>query len=214
MPKQSPRFISFALQLVALTLGFAFLTGAGTRAAAHGGVAFEDDRCVIRIDFLTAHFTVYQPQARGSREYCEDLPDAADTIFVMEYLHDFLREMPVDFRIIRDATGIGRFAKWSDIEAIPDLDAVTVFYQPAQIHRQGELSASHTFDQKGTYIGIVTALHPNDGRQYNAVFHFQAGGPDYGTIPLFVGILLLLQAGYWLSNGGWQRIRRRGATAP
>lgn len=189
----------------------AIMFGTGSRALAHGGVAFEDDLCVIRIDFLTAHFTVYQPQTRGSKEFCEDLPDASDTIFIMEYLHDFLREMPVDFRIIRDVTGIGRFAKWSDVEAIADLEAVTVFYQPPQVRSNGELRAAHSFDEKGTYIGIVTALHPNDGRQYNAVFHFQAGGPNYGTVPLFVGILLLLQAAYWLSNGGWKRMRRKEA---
>src|SRR5690606_3770944 len=33
------------------------------KAMAHGGVAFEDDRCVINIGFLTAHFTIYQPHS-------------------------------------------------------------------------------------------------------------------------------------------------------
>ena len=47
----------------------------------------------------------------------------------MEYLHDLLTEMAIDFRIVRDINNVGRFASWKDIEAIDDLEAVTVFYQ-------------------------------------------------------------------------------------
>ncbi len=175
---------------------------------AHGGVAFEDDLCVIRIDFLTAHFTVYQPPTSGSAEYCEDLPDVTDTIFVMEYLHDFLRQMPVDFRIIRDEQGFGQFARWEDVQTIDNLNDVTVFYQPPVIQPEGELTANYRFTEKGTYIGIVTAQHPRDDRIYNAVFYFQVGS-DYGTWPLFLVLLVALQAGYWWSNGGWEKLQAR-----
>ncbi len=176
-------------------------------AFAHGGVAFSDDQCVIRIDYLTAHFTVYQPQTRGSEEYCEDLPDATETLFVMEYLHDFLRQMPVDFRIIKDTEGFGQFAKWEDVEQITDINARTVFYQPPRIFDDGSLTVNYSFEEKGSYIGIVTAQHPDDDRVYRAVFYFQTGGPDYGTMPLFLLLLLVLQLGYWLSNGGWAKLK-------
>jgi len=177
-------------------------------AFAHGGVAFSDDQCVIRIDYLTAHFTVYQPQTRGSKEYCEDLPDVTETIFVMEYLHDFLRQMPVDFRIIEDTEGFGQFAKWEDVEKITDINARTVFYQPPRIMGDGGLTANYSFEEKGSYIGIVTAQHPDDDRVYRAVFYFQTGGPDYGSMPLFFAFLLLLQMVYWLSNGGWAKLKK------
>jgi hypothetical protein len=178
------------------------------QASAHGGVAFADDQCVLRIDYLTAHFTVYQPQNRGSKEYCEDLPDVTETLFVMEYLHDFLRQMPVDFRIIKDTQGFGQFARWENVETIQNLDAVTVFYQPPAIHEDGNLTASYTFDEKGTYIGIVTAQHPDDDRVYRSVFYFQTGGPDYGSMPVFFALLLVLQLAYWLSTGGWAKITK------
>jgi len=196
----SPTAISWALMLMLLRISPA--------ALGHGGVAFSDDQCVIRIDYLTAHFTVYQPQARGSEEYCEDLPDVSETIFVMEYLHDFLRQMPVDFRIIEDTEGIGQFAKWEDVEKIPDINARTVFYQPPGIMVDGSLTANYRFEEKGSYIGIVTAQHPDDDRVYRAVFYFQTGGPDYGTMPLFFAFLLVLQMVYWLSTGGWSKLKK------
>jgi len=180
-----------------------------TQAVAHGGVAFEDDRCIISIGFLTAHFTIYQPRSSGSEEFCEDIPAVSDTVFVMEYLHNFLREMPVDFRIIRDEQDFGIYARWEDVQTISDLDAVTAFYQPPQIRPAGELTVDYAFEDKGTYIGIVTAEHPDDGRVYNAVFYFQVGGPDLGTLPWFLGLLLVLQGIYWMSNGGYARWRAR-----
>lgn len=190
-------FIAFLLSMLPL------------KATAHGGVAFEDDRCVINIGFLTAHFTIYQPRSSGSEEFCEDIPAVSDTVFVMEYLHDFLREMPLDFRIIRDDHDFGIYARWEDVQTIEDLDAVTAFYQPPQIRPAGELSVEYTFEEKGTYIGIVTAEHPDDGRVYNAVFYFQVGGPDFGTLPWFVVLLLVLQGIYWASSGGYARWRAR-----
>ena len=177
-------------------------------AVAHGGVAFEEDLCLISIDFLQAHFTVYQPQTRSNREYCEDIPDVARAVFVMEYLHGFLQEMPVDFRIVRDINEVGKYAKWEDLEAITDLEAATVYYDPPRIEPGGYYTASYTFEEKGTYIGVVTAQHPTTDRVYNAVFYFQVGGADWGTMPFFVILLILLQTGYWLSSGGLARLRQ------
>lgn len=170
------------------------------RIWAHGGVAYEDDRCVINIGFLTAHFTIYQPERRGSEEFCEEIPEVSETVFVMEYLHNFLQEMPLDFRIIRDEQDFGIYARWEDVQTIDDLDAVTVFYQPPVIRAEGAFTVNHRFDEKGTYIGIVTAEHPDDDRLYNAVFYFQVGGPDYGTLPWFLLLAALLQAIYWLGR--------------
>jgi hypothetical protein len=172
---------------------------------AHGGVAFEEDVCLVNIGFLQAHFTLYQPLTSGSEEFCEDIPEVSESIFVLDYLHDFLREMPVDFRIIRDVTEIGVYANWDDIRSIPDLNAVTEFYQPPQIVSQGVFKVSHAFGEKGSFIGIVTAQHPTQEKAYRAVFHFQVGGADYRTIPYFVAAILVLQLLYWVSIGGFKR---------
>lgn len=178
----------------------------------HGGVAFEDDLCVININFLTAHFTVFQPETRDTDEFCEDIPDVTRSVFVMEYLHDLLEEMAIDFRIIRDVNDVGKYATWDDVLDITDLDAATVYYEEPRIEEGGFYTSSYAFEEKGTYIGIVTAEHPVEDRSYQAVFYFQVGGADLGSLPLFAALLILLQFGYWYSNGGWEKRKQRKQT--
>ena len=185
------------------------VTVLNSQVLGHGGVAFQEDKCVITVDFMQAHFTVFQPETRESEEFCEDIPDVTESIFVMEYLHEALREMDVDFRIIRDVNNIGRFAGWSDVQAIADIESATVYYQGASREESGYYRASHEFDEGGTYIGIVTAQLPSEEVIHNAVFYFQVGGPDWGTIPFFILLLLLCQGWYWYYNGGYERYRER-----
>ena len=180
----------------------------------HGGVVLEEDQCVLKMGFLLAHFTVYQPQDRGSEEFCEDVPEIGDSVFVLDYMHDFMKEMPVDFRIITDATELGTFANWDDVRALGDLTASTVFYQPPQQRADGVLTASHRFDRAGGYIGIVTASHPTQEKTYNAVFFFRVGGPDLGYLPLFLGLIMLVQLIYWGATGTLQRFWRRHRPTP
>ena len=92
---------------------------------------------------------------------------------------------------------------------IEDLEGATVFYQEASIEEAGFYRASYSFEEKGTYIGVVTAEHPTEDRNYNAVFYFQVGGANLGTLPIFVALAILLQLGYWLSSGGWARMQQR-----
>ena len=181
--------------------------GQAESVRAHGSVALEDDLCVIDIDFLTAHFTIFQPESRGAEEYCEDVPGAARSVFIMEYLHELLQEMRVDFRIIRDETGTGRFADWDDILAMGDLEPLTEYYQEPSIEPSGYYRASHEFTEQGSYIGIVTASHPTEARDYQAVFYFQVGR-DWGSFPLFIALIVLAQFGYWAANGGWRKLRK------
>ena len=171
----------------------------------HGGVVMEEDQCVIDIGLFRAHFTIYQPETRASEEFCEEVPDLGETIFVMDYLHDSLRQMPVDFRIIRDVDNRTRFANWSDVEQIQDLDAATVFYQSGRVEPVGSLTAQHEFDEKGWYIGVVTTKHPTLDKHYQAVFGFHVGGRGVGWWPLLLGLAVLVQLHFWVSNGGWKR---------
>ncbi|MDP6535058.1 MAG: hypothetical protein QGG02_01730 [Gammaproteobacteria bacterium] len=197
------------LRKLILVIQLLVIGSVSSQAIAHGSVGMEDDRCLISINFMQAHFTVFQPESRDNEEFCEDIPDVSRSVFVMEYLHDLLRDMRIDFRIIRDLNSIGQFASWEDIEAIEDLEAVTVYYERQRIESGGFYTASYEIDSPGSYLGIVTAEHPTEDRNYNAVFYFQVGGADLGTIPIFIALLLLLQGGYWLSNGGYQKLRAR-----
>lgn len=193
--------------LIVPVLAGLLAAGQAGPANAHGSVALEDDLCVIDIDFLTAHFTIFQPETRGADEFCEDIPGVARSVFIMEYLHDLLQEMQVDFRIIRDETGIGRFADRDDILAMGDLEPLTVYYQEPSVEPSGYYRAGHEFAERGSYIGIVTASHPTEARDYQAVFYFQVGR-DWGSFPLFIALIVLAQLGYWAANGGWRKFRR------
>jgi hypothetical protein len=192
------------LQLLSISI---LLVAPWQQAAAHGGVVEEEDLCVITISYLKAHFKIYQPRVDGHEEYCEDLPNATESNFVMEYLHGELSRVPVDFRIIRDVTGKGRFARWEDIAAIDDLDSVTVFYQPPTIEPD-VFTVLYDFTEEGEYIGIVTAAPSSEDRQHIAVFPFEVGYTDYGYWPLIVGVLILIQLQYLLMSGRLARWRK------
>lgn len=167
---------------------------------AHGSVTAEGDVCLIRIGFYTAHFKVFQPQRSGEREYCEDLPAAGESVFVMDYVHQGLADVPIEFRIIRNATGLGRFARLDDVTALGDLDALTVFHQPA-VREPGVFTVLHEFTGDGEFLGLVSVRHPDTGELYEAVFPFSVGAQGWGLVPLFVALAVLAQLLYWKSTG-------------
>jgi hypothetical protein len=175
---------------------------------AHGSITAEGDLCIIRIGFYTAHFKVFQPQTSRDREYCEDLPDTGESIFVMDYVHKGLAEVPIEFRIIRDATGLGRFARLADVLALGDLQPLTVFYQPPLLE-PGVFTVLHEFTDQDAYIGIVSVRHPETGELYQAVFPFTVGFQGWGLTPLFAALVVIAQLGYWISTGGYARWRAR-----
>jgi len=172
--------------------------------AAHGGVVEEDDLCVIKVNYLRAHFKIYQPGASGHEQYCEDLPKAVESVFVMEYQHDSMSQMPIDFRIIRDVTGKGRFARMEDINSIQDLDSATVYYRPPIVEPH-VYTVNYEFQQEGEFIGIVSAHHPETGKVYAAVFPFEVGFTGFGFWPYILGLLFLIQFQYLLMSGRLKR---------
>jgi len=159
-----------------------------------GGVILRGDACIIEIGFYDANFTAYQPASSGNEEFCEDLPDLGPTIFVLDYLHASLREVPVDFRIIRDTTGLGQFVQHEDVLALDNIEELTVFYAPPVVMPGASFRVEHEFVEKGEYIGIVTAGHPSNDNIYNAVFPFTVGNVSYPywLVAIVVGVLMLL----------------------
>jgi len=145
------------------------------RAVAGGGMILSTDVCIVTIGFYTAHFTGYQPQTQNNTEFCGEFPDEGETVMVLDYLHQSLSEVPVGFRIIRDQLGRGDFVRYEDVQKIQNIDDVTVFYQPPIVKANATMVISHVFDEKGEYIGIVTAGHPTNNSIYTAVFPFTVG---------------------------------------
>jgi hypothetical protein len=200
-----PRFLVsiIAVLLAAHAPQFAF---------AHGGVVEEEDLCVIKVNYLRGHFKIYQPLTDGHEEYCEDLPNATESVFVMEYLHDSLAEAAVDFRIIRDVTEKGRFARWEDVAEIDDIDSATVFYREPTIDPD-VLTVIHEFEEEGHFIGIVTANVDGDNQIYRAVFPFEVGYTGLGYWPFFILLLLAIQVQYLVMSGRFKRWRANRAAA-
>jgi hypothetical protein len=175
-------------------------------ALAHGSVTAEGDLCLIRIGYFTAHFKIFQPQLSREKEFCEDLPRAGESVFVMDYVHQGLAAVPIEFRIIRNTTGLGRFARVADVQALGDLDPLTVFHQEPVIER-GVFTVLHEFPDTGEFLGIVSVRNPENGALYEAVFPFSVGYNDWGLWPLIVVLAALAQLGFWVSTGGWTRWR-------
>lgn len=162
---------------------------ASPASQAGGGMVIEGDICVIWVEFYSAHFTAYQPANHGNKQFCQELPDTGPTIFVLDYLHKSLKDVPVSFRIIHDVTGQGSYVKLKHVEKIEDIERHTVFYQPPVMRADASLKLEHDFATEGRYIGIVTAGHPSNDMVYTAVFPFEIGASDYG--PLLPVILLM-----------------------
>ena len=176
-------------------------------AAAHGSVTPEDDLCIMRIGYYQAHFKIYLPATRGHKEYCEDIPDTGETIFIMEYEHSGLAVVPIDFRIIRNVTDQGIFTALEDIQAIDDLEAVTVIHHDAAIQRD-VFTIMYDFQEQGEFVGIVNVQNPDTGKVYTAVFPFEVGFAGLGWWPWFVLMAVFLQLNYlWLNGtiGRWHR---------
>jgi hypothetical protein len=177
-------------------------------AAAHGSVASSDDSCLIEIGYLQAHFKIYLPRTHQFDEFCEDLPEVTESLFVMEYAHEALQNMWIDFRIIRDVTGLGKFTRQRDVEQIEDLESATVFHQAATVEPDVFTVVQH-FDEPGWYIGIVTATTRDTKEVYTAVFPFEVGFTGLGYWPWFILLIILLQLFHWFTDGTLLRWRDR-----
>jgi hypothetical protein len=169
----------------------------------HGGVVLEDDICFIKIGYFIAHFKVYLPDTLGHEDFCEDLPETGNGLFVMEYLNDKLSHVPVEFRIIRNVTDMGRFTNWDDVVAIGDLSAITVLHVAPSRHRD-LFTILHRFEGPGEYVGIVHVGPDENGQVQRAVFPFAVGYTDYGYWPFVLLALLSMQL-YYMWSTGWFR---------
>lgn len=196
----TPRWIVSCASLLCLAL-------LQQAAWGHGSVSLEDDLCLIEVGFFRAHFKIYVPHSRQHEQFCEDLPVAGETVFVMEYVHSALDGVPIDFRIIRNPTGHGRFTRVGDIEKIANLDELTVFHHAAAAQAD-VFTVLHDFQSAGEFVGVVTVRHPDTQQVYRAVFPFKVGFTGFGYWPLFLLAALVLHLHYLYLNGRFARWTR------
>jgi hypothetical protein len=170
----------------------------------HGSVSLEDDLCLIEAGFFRAHFKVYVPQGRQHEQFCEDLPVAGETVFVLEYVHRALDGVPIDFRIMRNPTGLGRFTRLQDIEKFDKLEELTVFHHAAAAQAD-VFTVKHDFESAGEFVGVLTVRQPETQQVYKAVFPFKVGFTGFGYWPLFVLAAIALHLHYLYLNGRFAR---------
>lgn len=172
-----------------MTLSLLLISGT---AWGHGGVSIEDDMCIMQVGPYRAHFTGYIPDRRATQEFCEDIPDTGRAIFAIDFINDELRRMQVDFRIIRDVNNVGIRATYDDLGTKEDIERATIYYRPPEVLSTGTFNASHTFPEKGHFIGIVTARHPETGKEYVSVFPFAVGIFRWGPIVTRLVLIIVL----------------------
>jgi len=189
---------------------------AGTFAWGHGGVSMDDDMCMMRVGTYKAHFTGYQPESRATQEFCEDIPVVSKAIFVMDFIDDELRNMDVDFRVLRDVEAIGVTATLADLGTKQDIEKNTDFYSEAKRFPRGTMSVTIDFKAEGQYIGLVTAKNPETGREYTSVFPFSVGVVDYAQYVVPIVLILMLTLvffGIFLYKWKKSEQQREGASA-
>ena len=100
-----------------------------------------------------------------------------------------------DFRIIKDVNNIGIRAKYEDLGTKEDIERATVLYRAPERLPTGTFTVTHTFPEKGHFIGMVIARHPETGKEFISVFPFAVGIFRWGTILTRIGLILVLVGG-------------------
>lgn len=188
------------LHVTRCTAGLLWLFAAvfmGGEATAHGGLSMEKDYCKLRIGPYVMHFTGYQPGNGYRQEFCEDIPSTGETIVILDFIDDALRDLPVAIRIIRD-DGSER-----------DLESATVYHVPSKVYPKGTFSSEYQFEQPGKYVGLVTVGDGN--QQVIGRFPFSVGVPFYLR---YSSLAALLAVGCGVIYGIWRwRRAAKGAAA-
>lgn len=162
----SLKLIKQTLATSVLALGIIF----SGQVHAHGGLALADDMCILTVGPYTIHFTGYQPMTQ-EEEFCEDIPEIGKTVVALDYVNDELRPFATEVRIVRTTT----IGTPQDLENVSsgDLDAMTIFYMPAEVYPTASILIDHTFPEKGKFAGIVTVAH--EDQEHVSVFPFSVG---------------------------------------
>ncbi len=168
---RAPRSLRAPLLLASLAIA--------SEASSHGGVSVEDDKCIMKIGAMTAHFTGYQPELRASQEFCEDIPELGRAIIVIDYVTGALREQEVEFRVLRDVKNLKSRTRFEDLGSPDDIEAATLVHVPPKVYPRGTLTFDQNFDAAGWYIGMVTAKNATTGEVLHSVFPFKVGVRNY-----------------------------------
>ena len=172
---------------MAWLLGIALIVVSPRYAAAHGGLSMDQDVCKLRIGPYAMHFTGYQPDASGAKEFCEDIPETGRTVIALDAVDQPLRDLPLEVRIVQD-TGNEH-----------DLDAITVLHIPPKKYPTGSVSFNYDFAKSGKFVGLVSVTE--NGQAHISRFPFSVGRNWSGMNVYFLIAAVIFGGGllYWYS---------------
>lgn len=129
-------------QIIKIWTSIAILTAVfySGLAAAHGKVSLESDICMRNISGSMVHLSTYQPQHDPEAEYCTEIPNEGETLWVLDLVDQALRDMPIAIKIVR---GTGQALS----------DTITTLY--SNNHSDGVIKGEFNLDE-GQYTLFVT----------------------------------------------------------
>jgi len=163
--------VRFALLIAAIGLVWA---GHAGDANAHGGVTNEGNMCIMKIGPYRMLFTGYQPERARAEEFCDDIPYEGKAIIVLDHVDTVLREMPTDFRVMKDVKDLGVTAKLEELGNKEEMEAATLLYEEPRLYPRGTKQFEIDLP-KGTYIGLVTIADKKADTVHTSVFPFTIG---------------------------------------
>lgn len=187
------------LKIIAAAAFLAFLSAAASPALAHGRLGAAEGRCRLFIGPDIMNFTGYLPEA-SKNEFCEDIPSTGPMIMVLDAEQPELRDMKVELRIVKD---VGSEDKENE-----NLEAVTVAYREPKTYPGGTINFSHTFDDPGYFVGIVTVTGDH-GERWVSRFPFSVGKSFMRDLPYYTLLSLATIAAFLI----WM-VHRRQAPPP
>lgn len=182
------RVESGGARLLGLAAACVFVVAAATTAQAHGRLGAAEGRCRLFIGPDIMNFTGYLPEA-SKNEFCEDIPSTGPMIMVLDAEQSELRDMKVELRIVKD---IGGEEKENE-----NLEAVTVAYREPKSYPTGTINFSHTFDDPGYFVGIVTVTGDH-GERWVSRFPFSVGMTFMKDLPVYATLALAVIAAFFI----------------
>jgi len=168
--------------LLALVVAIVSTFGGQSPVNAHGAVVGRDT-CVLYVGPYQMKFTGYQPNSKGNKSYCDDVPETGLTVIVLDYIDNALRPMEVGMKFVTNI----------NITGAPEKDGETVFDLPAKIYSNGTIRIDHDFPEGGYFVGIIN-VKSAEGSVYTARFPFGVNKVSFMNNLLFsnIGGLLMI----------------------
>jgi hypothetical protein len=163
-----------------------------TASFGHGGVSNEGNECKLRVGPYIMNFSGYQPSNNVSKQFCDDMPTIGKSIIVLDFIDNKLRDMTVNFRVIKaevEALGTAEDGIVDDAEL-----AQTPFFEiPAKNYPTGTMTISQEFLEKGHFVGYVVVEGENE--KFISRFPFSVGYPQTGIpagLKIPIGVFLVV----------------------